>query len=140
MFTGLRVGDRIPTASLEPSLTGEGYNWYRQEGDGGNPAESEALPGWTVKELPAGFRMTDYQRRRLHQGGEHAEHMVFSDGLATVSVYVEKLPANSKAFTGLSNMGAMNAFGTVLDDYQITVVGEVPAATVQNMALLVGRQ
>jgi len=141
MFTGLRVGERIPTASLEPSLTGEGYSWYRQEVGGEDPADTEAQqPGWSVKQLPAGFRMTDYQRRRLHQGGEHAEHMVFSDGLATVSVYVEKLPANSKAFTGLSNMGAMNAFGTVLDDYQITVVGEVPAATVQGMALLVGRQ
>lgn len=141
MFTGLRVGERIPTAALEPSLTGEGYNWHRQEVGGENPADTETQqPGWTVKQLPAGFRMTDYQRRRLHQGGEHAEHMVFSDGLATVSVYVEKLPANSKAFTGLSNMGAMNAFGTVLDDYQITVVGEVPAATVQGMALLVGRQ
>ena len=141
MFTGLRVGDGIPNAALEPSLTGEGYNWYRQEIGGENPADTEAQqPGWTVRQLPAGFRMTDYQRRRLHQGGEHAEHMVFSDGLATVSVYVEKLPANSKAFTGLSNMGAMNAFGTVLDDYQITVVGEVPAATVQGMALLVDRQ
>jgi len=140
MFTGLRVGDRIPTAALEPSLTGEGYNWYRQEGGGENPADTAGQPDWTVKELPAGFRMTDYQRRRLHQGGEYAEHMVFSDGMATVSVYVEKLPANSKAFTGLSSMGAMNAFGTGLDDYQITVVGEVPAATVQRMALLVGRR
>jgi sigma-E factor negative regulatory protein RseB len=140
MFTGLRVGDRIPASALEPSLTGEGYNWYRQEGGGENPAVTAGQPDWTVKQLPAGFRMTAYQRKRLHQGSEHAEHMVFSDGLATVSVYVEKLMANSKAFTGLSSMGAMNAFGAVLDDYQVTVVGEVPAATVQSMALLAGRQ
>jgi sigma-E factor negative regulatory protein RseB len=139
MFTGLRVGERIPAAALEPSLTGEGYKWYRQEGGGENPAVTAAQPEWTVKQLPAGFRMTDYQRKRVRQGGEHAEHMVFSDGLATVSVYVEKLVADSKAFTGLSNMGAMNAFGTVHDDHQITVVGEVPAATVQSMALLVSR-
>ena len=139
MFTGLRVGERIPAAALEPSLTGEGYNWYRQEGGGENPAISAGQPEWTVKQLPAGFRMTNYQRKRVRQGGEHAEHMVFSDGLATVSVYVEKLVPDSKVFTGLSSMGAMNAFGTVRDDHQITVVGEVPAATVQNMALLVSR-
>jgi sigma-E factor negative regulatory protein RseB len=66
--------------------------------------------------------------------------MVFSDGMATVSVYVEKLPPDSNAFTGLSNMGAMNAYGTVIDGHQITVVGEVPAATVQYMARLVGRR
>ncbi len=140
MFTGLRVGDRIPAAALEPSLTGEGYNWYRQGSGGENPAATPGQPDWTVKQLPAGFSMTDYQRKRLHHGGEQAEHMVFSDGLATVSVYVEKLAENSKAFTGLSNMGAMNAYGTVLDDHQVTVVGEVPAATVQSMAQLVSRR
>ena len=140
MFTGLRVGDRIPAAALEPSLTGDGYNWYRQGSGGENPAATPGQPDWTVKQLPAGFRMTDYQRKRLHHGGEQAEHMVFSDGLATVSVYVEKLAANNKAFTGLSNMGAMNAYGTVLDEHQVTVVGEVPAATVQSMAQLVSRR
>jgi sigma-E factor negative regulatory protein RseB len=140
MFTGLRVGDRIPAAALEPSLTGEGYNWFRQGSTTGNPAATPGQPDWTIKQLPAGFSLTDYQRKRLHQGGEQAEHMVFSDGLATVSVYVEKMMADSTAFTGLSSMGAMNAYGTVLDDHQITVVGEVPAATVQNMARLVSRR
>ncbi|MGB5177970.1 MAG: MucB/RseB C-terminal domain-containing protein [Gammaproteobacteria bacterium] len=139
MFTGLRVGDRIPAAALEPSLTGEGYNWFRQ-GDGGNPAAASGEPEWTVKQLPAGFNLTDYQRRHLHQGREQAEHMVFSDGLATVSVYVEKMLADSPEFTGLSNMGAMNAYGIVIDDHQVTVVGEVPAATVQSIAGLVGRR
>ena len=140
MFTGLRVGDRIPAAALEPSLTGEGYHWFRQGSTTGNPAASPGQPDWIIKQLPAGFSLTDYQRKRLHQGGEQAEHMVFSDGLATVSVYVEKMKADSTAFTGLSSMGAMNAYGTVLDDHQITVVGEVPAATVQNMARLVSRR
>ena len=140
MFTGLRVGDRIPTTALEPSLTGEGYNWFRQGGGNVNPAAAAGQPGWNVKQLPAGFSLTDFQRKRLHQGGEPAEHMVFSDGMATVSVYVEKLPADGRAFTGLSNMGAMNAYGTVIDDHQVTVVGEVPAATVRSMAQLVGRR
>ncbi|MGB5718554.1 MAG: MucB/RseB C-terminal domain-containing protein [Gammaproteobacteria bacterium] len=139
MFTDLRVGDRIPAAALEPSLTGEGYNWFRQ-GGGENPAVAPGQPEWTVKQTPAGFLMTNYQRKRLHQGGEPAEHMVFSDGLATVSVYVEKMLDNSTAFTGLSNMGAMNAYGAVIDDHQVTVVGEVPAATVQSMARTVGRR
>ena len=139
MFTDLRVGDRIPAAALEPSLTGEGYNWFRQ-GGGENPAAAPGQPEWTVKQTPAGFVMTNYQRKRLHQGGEPAEHMVFSDGLATVSVYVEKMLDISTAFTGLSSMGAMNAYGAVLDDHQVTVVGEVPAATVQSMARTVGRR
>jgi len=138
MFTDLKVGERISPATLEPSLTGEGYNWFRQEGGGDAPAVTSSA--WTVALLPAGFKMTDSQRRRVRQGGEHAEHMVFTDGLATVSVYVEKMQANQKEFTGLSNRGAMNAYGAVLGDHQVTVVGEVPAATVQSVAHSVSRR
>ena len=140
MFTDLKVGERIPPATLEPSLTGEGYNWFRQEGGGDAPAVTSVQSAWTVALLPAGFKMTDSQRRRVRQGGEHAEHMVFTDGLATVSVYVEKMLANQKEFTGLSNRGAMNAYGAVLGDHQVTVVGEVPAATVQSVAHSVSRR
>jgi sigma-E factor negative regulatory protein RseB len=140
MFTDLKVGERIDPATLEPSLTGEGYNWFRQENSTGDPAVNPVRPEWTVTLLPAGFKMTDSQRRQVRQGGEHAEHMVFTDGLATVSVYVEKVMANETAFTGLSNRGAMNAFGSVLGDYQVTVVGEVPAATVQSVARSVARR
>ena len=140
MFTGLKVGEGISPATLEPSLTGEGYNWFRQESGGKDPDVDPVQPDWIVTLLPAGFKMTDSQRRRVRQGGEHAEHMVFTDGLATLSVYVEKVMANETAFTGLSNMGAMNAFGSVLGDYQVTVVGEVPAATVQSVARSVARR
>jgi sigma-E factor negative regulatory protein RseB len=140
MFTDLKVGERILPATLEPSLTGEGYNWFRQESGGEDPAVTSVQSAWTVTQLPAGFNMADSQRRRVRQGGEHAEHMVFTDGLATVSVYVEKMIANQKEFTGLSNMGAMNAYGAVLGDHQVTVVGEVPAATVQSVAHSVSRR
>ena len=35
---------------------------------------------------------------------------------------------------GSSQLGSMNAFGKLLDGYQILVVGEVPAATVRHFA------
>ena len=91
-------------------------------------------PDWVVKHLPAGFELTDFQRKRMRKGGASVEHLVFSDGLATMSVYVEKLISDDKAFLGLSSMGALNAFGAVVDGYQVTVVGEVPPATVQMVA------
>lgn len=76
----------------------------------------------------------DFQRKRMRREGASAEHMVFSDGLATLSVYIEKAKSEAQAFLGLSTMGAMNAFGAVVDGYQVTVVGEVPPATVQMVA------
>ncbi len=60
--------------------------------------------------------------------------------MATVSVYIEHTMSDIDAFTGPSSMGAMNAYGTVVDGYQVTVVGEVPPATVKMIATSVNRQ
>ena len=90
--------------------------------------------------LPAGFLLTHFQHKRMRQDGEQAEHLVFSDGLASLSVYVEKLMAKDAAFSGLSSMGAMNAFGAIIEGHQVTVVGEVPPATVQMVAVSVRQQ
>jgi sigma-E factor negative regulatory protein RseB len=59
------------------------------------------------------------------------EQLVLTDGMATVSVFVEQLGEQAKAFNGVSHVGAVNAYGTVVNDHQLTVVGEVPLATVQ---------
>ena len=140
MFTSLGIGNSIPATALKPSLTGDGYTWYRQENPGRKPQKNTDVPGWTVDDLPVGFMMTNFQYKRMRQDGESAEHMVFSDGLATVSVYVEKLPEGKTPVTGLSSMGAMNAYRAQLEGYQVTVVGEVPRATVQMIARSVSRR
>ena len=69
------------------------------------------------------------------------EHHVYSDGLASVSVFIEKRPAGGKAraMQGLSRMGAVHAFGKMVDEFQITVMGEVPGETVNLIAASVTR-
>lgn len=140
MFTRLVIGSDIPADDLQPSLTGDGYAWHRQE-DIHRAASGDASgePGWAVGKLPGGFRLTNFQHKRMREERGDAEHMVFTDGLATVSVYVEQTPADQSGFTGLSSMGAMNAYRVMLEDSQVTVVGEVPAATVEMIATSVVR-
>ena len=134
MFTRLGIGADISDAELEPSLTGEGYSWHRQEDVRQDRVVDPGKPDWRVARLPAGFALTHFQHKRMRQDGAAAEHMVYSDGLATVSVYVEQLSAPADVFNGLSTMGAVNAYGLLLDGHQVTVVGEVPAVTVEMIA------
>ena len=134
MFTRLELGQGIAGADLEPSLSGKEFNWYRQSGSRPQAAAGGGMPDWEVRQRPGGFQMTDYQQRRMRPDSAGTEHLVFSDGLATVSVYVERVAADSEPFGGLSSMGAVHAFGAVADGHQITVVGEVPAVTVEMMA------
>jgi sigma-E factor negative regulatory protein RseB len=140
MFTSLGVGEGIPAAALKPSLSGDGYAWYRQENSNNKPKKTSGTPGWTVGRLPVGFRMVNFQHKRMRQDSEPAEHMVYSDGLATVSVYVETLAEGGAAVTGLSSMGAVNAWRAQVDGHQVTVIGEVPRDTVQMIARSVGRK
>jgi len=140
MFTSLDIGGRIPEAALKPSLTGDGYTWYRQEDNSNRLDKKDDVPAWTVDHLPAGFSMVHFQHKHMLKDNASAEHMVFSDGLATVSVYVEELPEGEAPVTGMSSMGAMNAYRAQVDGYQVTVVGEVPGTTVKMIAQSLSRR
>ncbi len=134
MFTRLSIGGPIADSELQPSLAGDGYTWYQQDNGRAVPEQTAASPRWIVRRLPEGFELTNYQLKRMRPGSAATEHMVYSDGLATVSVYVETGTAEEDIFAGLSSMGAMNAYGAMVDGHQVTVVGEVPAVTVEMMA------
>ena len=56
-----------------------------------------------------------------------------SDGLASISVYIEKMTQGQVAFEGASKTGAFNALGAVAENHQVTVIGEVPAKAVETV-------
>ena len=97
-------------------------------------AVASVLPGdegWKVGKMPAGFVLVEHQRR-MNKSGAMVDHMVFADGLASVSVFMEKdTPHDKIPFAGVSRMGAINAFATRVNEHQVTVVGEVPVAAVR---------
>ena len=70
----------------------------------------------------------------LPGSSEPATHLVFTDGVASVSVFVEPRKPDTKGEEGPVRMGSSSAFTTVVDGHQITAVGEVPPNTVQFIA------
>jgi sigma-E factor negative regulatory protein RseB len=84
---------------------------------------------WRLAQMPNGFSLAEHYKH-INRKGDSVEQLVLTDGMATVSIFIERLKDNATPFTGPSHMGAINAFVKVVDDHQLTVVGEVPAATV----------
>jgi sigma-E factor negative regulatory protein RseB len=84
--------------------------------------------GWRFGPLPPGFEVVMHDHWR-DGAGVPVEHIVLSDGLASVSVYVEE--DTDDGLTGGTRFGAIHAMGGRVAGHQVTVVGEVPAATVQ---------
>ena len=89
---------------------------------------------WEAMRLPAGFRMSTRSVQALPGSSEPATHLVFTDGVASVSVFVEPRKPDSKGTEGPTQVGSSSAFSTVVDDHQVTAIGEVPPNTVQFIA------
>src|SRR5690606_31696749 len=93
LFAELNFRDRIPADSLKPSITGEGFRWIRQDAQP-QMAAAQAR-GWGVIRLPAGFRLTAWRIQFIAGSSGPVQHLVYSDGLASVSVFIE--PRNPQA-------------------------------------------
>jgi len=97
-------------------------------------AEPARLAGWGLSaELP-GFHKVTELKRRLGESRPVGQ-MVYSDGLAAVSVFIEPLEARREQVrTGLSSMGAIHIYTREVANHMVTVVGEAPALSVQRIA------
>jgi len=129
MFTQIQYLDKVPEDMLKPRATGKEYTWYEAQ-DTTEPADANGKYTWLVQELPRGF-VSDTTHFQRMPDKMLVEHLVFSDGLASVSVFIEKNKDKDSTLMGASRMGAVNAFGRTLDDYHIITVGEVPRRTVR---------
>jgi sigma-E factor negative regulatory protein RseB len=107
-------------------------NW-RVEDAAVTPADL-GRSGWTMgAELP-GFRKIIEVTRRLGDA-RPAGQMVYSDGIAAVSVFIEPMAGRAEAARpGPSSLGAFQIYTREVANHVVTVVGEAPAASVQRIA------
>ena len=87
---------------------------------------------WQVAKMPSGFQLSErYMREGVATTGGIQEQLVFTDGLASVSVFIEPRHETEEPMLGQTRVGAVNVYGKVVSNHQITVVGDVPKATVE---------
>ena len=132
-FTDIETGVEIADAKLAPQMSGNEMIWHRTEPGEMTTQDLVAFSHWQAKWLPDGFTLVAHQNRLRANNGAHVEQRVYSDGLSSVSVFIEKMLAQHNHFHGGSHMGAVNAFGSVIHAHFVTVVGEVPAVTVEKI-------
>jgi sigma-E factor negative regulatory protein RseB len=146
----------IPDSEFQPEVSTQGFVWRRSESDIGRVvANNMRGDRWNATRLPPGFRNVMQAAQSMPGTTGRVEHFVFSDGLASVSVFVEtqvisspaaatdpnaaaRAPGSNAQPTAASNevaqFGSTSAFSTVLEGRKITAVGEVPPETVRAIA------
>jgi sigma-E factor negative regulatory protein RseB len=93
----------------------------------------EKAQRWFAATLPPGFaKVGHWVNAQADQGG--GEHMMFSDGLASVSVYVKPLTEGEAPMQGNDRIGALSSLASERSGHQIVVLGEVPMAAIELIA------
>lgn len=95
-----------------------------------------ASHGWRI-EPPAGFREVRCALRMINPldtGGAEMVQAIYSDGLAHVSLFIEPFDRDRHQTQGLVAAGATQALAQRRGAQWITLVGEVPTATLQRFA------
>lgn len=129
MFVLIDIGADISDSALRAS-GGEAVTLHDAAAQSGE--EGSAQSKWTFAQLPAGYQL----HRHVHRaspGARDIEHLVFSDGLSSISVFI-KPAAALRRHAGLSRVGAVHIHRSRVHGHLVTVMGETPARAVELLA------
>lgn len=130
-FTKLEVGDSVEARQLQPSIDAAGYQWIRT----GRRAEPRtAGASWLPRRMPPGFRLVGWRTQDMPGIPIRMQHLIFSDGFASVSVFIEPASAKGPVPSESTSVGSANTFSTQVQGHIVTAVGEVPPETVREIA------
>lgn len=97
---------------------------------GGSPSAD-----WEITELPKGFYFGQLPMSQLAevQKGENTDHFILTDGLSSISVFISPHTTVQPKVASAINSGALNVLTSQKNNHRITLVGEVPRATMQSI-------
>lgn len=134
-FADITFIKEIQASALTPSFSIENFTWLTQTA--GHSA-TEIETNWTSDELPAGFRAVATHEELMQGSDERVIHILYSDGLANVSVFIVASDGNMLA--GAARLGGSNSYSIEIGGHEITAIGEVPALTVETIATTMRRR
>jgi sigma-E factor negative regulatory protein RseB len=137
-FTDLKIGAQVARSEVKSIFRARSRQWVSD----GSPRDEavNADSGWAVTKAPAGFHKVTELKRTLPGRPQPVSQLVLTDGLASMSVFVEANPAPARTAEASSEDGTTTFFVRPMGDLLVTVLGEVPLATAQQVARSVARR
>jgi sigma-E factor negative regulatory protein RseB len=85
---------------------------------------------WSFDNVPPGYELKQYFKKTMNKQGQEIKQWLFSDGLISYSVFIREVGTEQKMPEKMIKLGSINVYSKQLNQYLITVMGEVPAKTV----------
>lgn len=124
-------------------MDGQSMDWFRptldktkayvMEKDAPSKLDASEID-WDVTKLPHGYRKVDQVKRMVANKQTPVTQLIFSDGLSSVSVFIEDIPKGVRPKVGHTMMGPTHFYAIVNDAHQVIAVGDVPEVTVSYFA------
>lgn len=127
-FTQVNIGGVVDPAALRPHYESSVHKVHKVRSD---EMRADEL-GWNFKEIPFGFRKLNAMKRKNPNQGQDSLQVVFSDGLAAISVFIEPSLVTEKE-PGIGSFGPMHVYRRKAGDFRLIVIGEVPADAVRRL-------
>jgi sigma-E factor negative regulatory protein RseB len=131
LFTEIEVVDALAESEVAPAIDVEGFEWKRPIKAKPEASSNEV---WGATRLPNGFRLSIARQSLLAGSRYPVQHLVYTDGLATVSVFIAHPKSDADMPEGFSQFGSTNVYTLKVDGRLATAMGEVPRRTVQRIA------
>ncbi|NMF89337.1 siderophore-interacting protein [Aromatoleum petrolei] len=128
-FSDVKIGGEIDNDAFRPRIT-KSSDWRVVHANGVEVRKEDS--GWALNAPLAGFSLVSVMRRPLGRDRGDALHMVYSDGLASISVFIEP-NEGVRVEPGPFASGAINIYKRVVGQYLVTALGEVPLRSVQRL-------
>lgn len=127
VFTDIQMMDQLSFETLEKAAEGKEIEHIHQMQS--LPLNQSEL---TFNQIPDGFKIKFFMRMTLPKSKQAIEHFLLTDGFSSVSVYFDR--EKTEMSLGRRSVGAINSYSRKMNDYLLTVMGEVPSKAVEYIA------
>lgn len=134
-FVDMQYPDVINEALLRPTLPVDELQTVRSAPVMPSVSDRALLQSWDIAKPPPGFRLSSRAWTRLPGANEPVAHWVYSDGLASVSIYANPLNADGRVPEARVSSGAVSTVRQRVNDMLVTAMGEVPLRTARHFSL-----
>lgn len=132
-FTELKIGMSLGRDVLRSSFEAKTDGWQVYSMRATNEVRSDEGQ-WKFRYALPGFRKQSSMKRQMRPDAPEGTHVIFSDGLAAVSVFFEPLIGEGVTDTAPTAIGAISIYKRQLGDTQLVVMGDIPAVALRRFA------
>lgn len=123
-FASLRIVPEMGEEAMRLSTDIQGFRVVEE------PFEEKPFqPHWIATTLPPGYALRNAAERRSPHNGKVLEHLIYSDGLGSVSVFIER--QSEQAPPEQAGSGVMHRVTRDADGFRLTAIGEAPEAAMR---------